>query len=107
MLFPNGDALNRQMWWTDPYFGKPEPRRIIGMVADVDDENVVSRTAVTDLHAGATDRHGQAAVRAHVRRPVRARPAVTRVIREISADQPVERAATLEDVRRKCWRPSD
>ena len=20
-LFPDGDALNRQMWWTDPYFG--------------------------------------------------------------------------------------
>ena len=22
-LFPNGDALNRKLWWTDPYFGKP------------------------------------------------------------------------------------
>ena len=21
-LFPNGDALNRHMWWTDPYFGR-------------------------------------------------------------------------------------
>src|SRR6058998_2645849 len=32
-------------------------------------------------------------------------PAVTRVIREISADQPVERAATLEDVRAQVLSP--
>ncbi|HJU43082.1 MAG TPA: ABC transporter permease, partial [Vicinamibacterales bacterium] len=41
-LFPNGDALNRKMWWTDPYFGpKPYPRRIVGIVGDVDDESIV------------------------------------------------------------------
>src|SRR5215203_2166633 len=28
-LFPDGDAMNRKMWWTDPYFGKPQPRRIV------------------------------------------------------------------------------
>src|SRR5205085_5426753 len=32
-------------------------------------------------------------------------PAVTHVIREISADQPVERAATLEDVRAEVLAP--
>ena len=32
-------------------------------------------------------------------------PAVTRVIREMSADQPVERAATLEDVRAEVLSP--
>ena len=41
-LFPNGEAINRHMWWTDPYFGKPTPRRIVGVVADVDDENVIA-----------------------------------------------------------------
>ena len=43
-LFPNGDALNRHFTWTDPVFqsfGKPVARRIVGVVADVDDENVV------------------------------------------------------------------
>ncbi|CAN5757110.1 hypothetical protein BH18ACI5_BH18ACI5_18290 [soil metagenome] len=29
-LFPNGDALDRTVWWTDPYFGTPLPRRIVG-----------------------------------------------------------------------------
>src|SRR5205085_8308322 len=32
-------------------------------------------------------------------------PAVTRVVRELSADQPVERAATLEDVRAEVLSP--
>ena len=40
-LFPNGDALNRKIWWTEALMGKPVPRRIVGIVADVDDENVV------------------------------------------------------------------
>jgi len=40
-LFPNGDALNRRVWWTDPLFAKAPPCRIVGVVADVDDENVV------------------------------------------------------------------
>ena len=44
------------MWWTDPYFGsKPLPRRIVGVVADVDDENVVPRTGADDLSAGSAD----------------------------------------------------
>ena len=40
-LFPNGDPLNHKIRWTDPLFGKALPRRIVGVVADVDDEHVV------------------------------------------------------------------
>ena len=72
-LFPNGDALNRHMWWTDPYFGKPVPRRIVGIVADVDDENVVRRPALAIYHAGPADGRGRPPVRARGRRSVRAR----------------------------------
>ena len=105
-LFPNGDALNRTMWWTDPYFGpKPLPRRIVGVVADVDDENVVGGPALTIYHpvrqigvAGRLFVHAAGDPYALV-------PAVTRVIREISPDQPVERAATLEDVRAEVLSP--
>ena len=49
-LFPNGDAVNRHLTWTDPVFsiyGKPAPSRIVGVVADVDDENVVPGPALT------------------------------------------------------------
>src|SRR5439155_2474765 len=46
-LFANGDVVNRHLWWTDPLFGTPAPRRIVGVVADVDDENIVRQPALT------------------------------------------------------------
>jgi putative ABC transport system permease protein len=98
-LFPNGDAVDRRLWWTDPLFGKPQPRRIVGVVADVDDENVVRGPALTIYHpvrqlgvAGRLFVHAAGDPYALVT-PVR------RLIRKMSANQPVERAATLEDVR--------
>jgi predicted permease len=98
-LFPNGEALNRHMWWTDPYFGKPTPRRIVGVVADTDDENVVPRPALTIyMPVQQMGFGGRLFVRA-AGDPYALVPAITRVIRDLSATQPVERAATLEDVR--------
>jgi putative ABC transport system permease protein len=104
-LFPNGDAVNRHMWWTDPYFGKPVPRRIVGIVADVDDENVIQEPALTIyMPVRQIGLAGRLFVRA-AGDPYALVPAVTRVIREISADQPVERASTLEDVRAEVLSP--
>ena len=104
-LFPNGEALNRKLWWTAPLFGKPQPRRIVGVVADVDDENVVRGPALTVYHpfqqmgvAGRLFVHASGDPYALV-------PSVTRIIRELSATQPVERAATLEDVRAEVLAP--
>jgi predicted permease len=107
-LFPNGDAVNRTLRWTDPtvtQFGMSAPRRIVGVVADVDDENVVPRPAMTIYQpvrqmgvAGRLFVHAAGDPYALV-------PAVTRVIREISADQAVARAATLEDVRAEVLAP--
>jgi putative ABC transport system permease protein len=104
-LFPNGDALNRRFWWTDPYFGKPLPRRIVGVVADVDDENVVPRPALAVYHPF---RQMPYVNRMFVRTaadPYALVTPVTRIIREMSADQPVERAATLADVRAEVLAP--
>jgi predicted permease len=104
-LFPNGHALNRRIWWTDPIFGKPVPRRIVGVVADVDDENVVPGPVQTIYHpvqqmrvAGRLFVHAEGDPYALV-------PAVEKAVREMSADQPVERAATLEDVRAEVLSP--
>ncbi len=104
-LFSNGDALNRKLWWTDPYFGKPVPRRIVGVVADVDDANIVRGPALTIYHplqqmgvAGRLFVHAAGDPYALVQ-------PVTRIIREMSATQPVERAATLEDVRAEVLAP--
>jgi predicted permease len=104
-LFPNGEALNRHMWWTDPFFGKPVPRRIVGIVADVDDENVSRQPAMTIyMPVPQMGLGGRLFVRT-AGDPYTLVPAVTRVIRDLSADQPIERAATLEDVRAEVLSP--
>jgi putative ABC transport system permease protein len=104
-LFANGDALNRKVWWTDPYFGKPQPRRIVGIVADVDDTNIVRGPAPAIYHP-----LQQFPVAGRLFVNVSGEPyafvnPITRVIREMSADQAVERPATLEDVRAEVLAP--
>jgi putative ABC transport system permease protein len=104
-MFPNGDAINKHLTWTDPYF-KGQPRRIIGIVADVDDEHVVRGTAMTvyqplqQIGFG-----GRLFVTTSLGDPYALVSPVTRVIRDLSPDQPVERAATLEDVRAQVLSP--
>ena len=96
-LFPNGDAVNRRLWFAN--HGKPQPRRIVGIVADVDDENVVQEPSMTVYYPL---RQMGLPSRLFVRAagdPYALVPSVTRTIREISADQAVERPTTLEDVR--------
>ena len=50
-LFPGQDALNRELRWTDgvmKFIGiSYEPRRIIGVVPDFDDENIIPSPAMT------------------------------------------------------------
>ena len=105
---PIKDAVNRHLTWTDPVFsiyGKPVPSRIVGVVADVDDENVVPGPALTIYRpAWQIGVAGRLFVRA-AGDPYALVPEVTRVIREISPDQAVERAATLEDVRAEVLSP--
>jgi putative ABC transport system permease protein len=105
-LFPNGDAVNKTMWWTDPYFGRRRViRRIVGIVADADDENVVERPAQTIYHPV---RQIGVAGRLFVRvtsDPDDLIPAVTDVIRKLSPEQPVERGATLARVRTQVLSP--
>jgi putative ABC transport system permease protein len=53
-MFPNQDAVNHHMMWSDPVMKfidiSTGPRRIVGVVADVDDENVVPGPALTVYH---------------------------------------------------------
>jgi hypothetical protein len=116
-MFPNQDAVNRHVYWTDPvlqFFPGTDvekarlvaPHRIIGVTADIDDGHVVPEPTLTVytpfeeglifggrlfIHTGAN--------------PYSLVTPVTRVIREMSADQPVERPATLADVRAEVLTP--
>src|SRR5687767_4521698 len=105
-LFPTGEALNRKMWWTDPYFGpKPFPRRIVGVVADVDDVNVVPAPVLAIYHPTAQMGIASRLFVHAAGDPYALVPSVRRIVREMSPNQPVERAATLEDVRAEVLSP--
>jgi hypothetical protein len=102
-LFPNGDAVNRHVRFADG--AKAQPRRIVGIVADVDDENVVQEPTLTVYYPL---RQMGGPSRLFVRAagdPYALVPAVTRTLRGISADRAVERATTLEDVRAEVLTP--
>jgi putative ABC transport system permease protein len=108
-LFPGQQALNRELRWTDgvmKFIGiSMEPRRIVGVVPDVDDENIIPSPAMTVYQP--TDQEGwqgRLFVRAQ-QDPYALAPAITRTVHEISAEQPVERASTLEDIRAEVLTP--
>jgi putative ABC transport system permease protein len=108
-LFPTQDAVNRRLTWADPVMRfinvQPVPRRIVGVVADVDDENVVPGPAMTVYHPFGQEIGGGRLFVHAAADPYSLVPPITRIIRELSADQPVEKAATLEDVRAEVLAP--
>src|SRR5260370_1453911 len=82
------------------------PHRIIGVTADIDDEHVVPGPSLTvynpfeegPMFGGRLFIHTSA-------NPYSLVTPVTRIIRDMSVEQPVERAATLEDVRAEVLTP--
>ena len=75
------------------------------MVPDFDDENIIPAPAMTVYQP--VDQEGWGGrlfIRAH-QDPYALVPAITRTIREMSADQPVEKASTLGDVRAEVLTP--
>jgi predicted permease len=96
-FFSNGDALNRHLSapGSTPFpFG-----RIVGVVADVDDEHVAANPVPMFYMPLQQNGFGGRLFVRTARDPHVLIPAVTRAIRQLAADQPVERAATLEEVR--------
>lgn len=108
-LFPNGDALNRNLWVTGSLNAssintKPLPSRIVGVAADVDDEGASAPAmALYTLYRGKG-----LPMRMFVRSagdPRALIPAITKIIRGRSADQAVDRPATLAEVRTEVLTP--
>jgi putative ABC transport system permease protein len=104
-LAPNGSAVGHRVAWTSAFMGNRTPRRIVGVVADVDDENIVPRPALVMYHpfrqmpwAGRLFVHAEGD-------PYSLVSPVTQIIRGLSAEQPVERPATLADVRAEVLAP--
>ncbi len=109
-MFPSRDALNRGLMWTDPVMKfidvKTTPRRIIGIAADVDDENVVAGPALSVYHPFEQEIGGGRIFVHASSDPYALVPTITRIIRELSPDQPVEQPATLDDIRAEVLAPN-
>jgi predicted permease len=118
-IFPGQDPLNRHIMWTDPVMDfismSKGPRRIVGIAADVDDEHVIPGAALTIYHPfgqvpdnlsdnGVSIFGGRLFVHTRIDPYALVTP-VTRIVREMSVDQPVEHAATLEDIRAEVLTP--
>jgi predicted permease len=109
-MFPSGDAVNHHLRWTDPLMKFIDigmgPRRIVGVAGDVDDENVVPGPALT-VYSPFEQQilwGGRLFIHAHGDLYSLVTP-VTRIIRQMSPEQPVEHAATLEDIRTEVLTP--
>jgi putative ABC transport system permease protein len=111
-MFPNQDPINHHVYWTDPVLkasgdlSAGPPQRIIGVVGDIDDQHLVPEPTLTiyntfeqgPLFGGRLFVHTSTDPYALV-------TPVTRIIRDMSADQPIEHAATLEDSRAEVLTP--
>jgi predicted permease len=109
-MFPNREALNRHVVWTDPLIKfidmKPAPMRIIGIAADIDDAHLIPGPTLTVYQPFGQGPLFGGRLFVHVRSdPYALITPITRTIRGLSVDQPVERAATLEDVRAEVLTP--
>jgi predicted permease len=115
-FFPNGDAVDRTIWATDsdwwrrpvPIGQSTAPTRIVGVVADVDDEHVdrgLALTVYSPLGYGFSGFFGDRLFVRAAGDPMALLPALTRVLRESRPNQVVENPATLEDVRVKLMLP--
>jgi predicted permease len=110
-MFPNQDALNRHVMWTDPVIKFVDisgaPRRIVGVAADVDDENPEAGQPLTVYQPLGQEALFGGRLFVHTRgNPYALVTPVTGIIRKMSAEQVVERAATLEDVRAEVLTPN-
>ncbi|MGA7918799.1 MAG: ADOP family duplicated permease [Candidatus Acidiferrales bacterium] len=116
-MFPGQDPINRHVYWTDPVLefstgSESEkarftsPHRIIGVVADVDDEHIVPEPNSTIYGTFADSPMFGGHLFIHTTaNPYSLVTPVTKIIRQLSADEPVEHPATLEDIRAKVLAP--
>ena len=117
-MFPGQDPINRHVYWTDPVLeflpgseGEKarftSPHRIIGVAADVDDEHIVPAPTSTIYETFADSPLFGGHLFIHTTaNPYSLVTPVTKIIRQMSADEPVEHAATLEDIRAKVLAPN-
>ena len=109
-MFPGRVAVGRSVTFTDPIMKfagiTPQPMRIIGVATDIDDVHMVPQSTLTLYTPFGQGPLFGGRLFVHVRTdPYALINPIERTIRNLSVDQPVERAATLEDVRAEVLTP--
>jgi ABC-type antimicrobial peptide transport system permease subunit len=90
--------------WTDPLIKvagiSPKGRRIVGVLSDVDDANILPQHNLTIYQPFAQGPlFGANLLVRSAKDPTALIPSITRTIRAVAATQPIEHTSTLEDVR--------
>jgi putative ABC transport system permease protein len=116
-MFPKGDAVGHHIYWSDPVLEFLDgsdaektrtkgPHRIIGVTADIDDEHIIPRPTLTVYNTFEDGPMFGADLFIHTSAdPYALIAPATRIIHELSTDQPVEHVATLKDVRTEVLTP--
>jgi ABC-type antimicrobial peptide transport system permease subunit len=108
-LFPAGHAVDHHLIWTDPliarfltvYGFRIQSMRIVGVVPDVDNKDLVPKPTMAVYQPFDQQPFlggGHLLVNAHSDPYALVKP-ITRILRAQAADQPVEHARTLQDIR--------
>jgi predicted permease len=110
----NGSVLNHYVKWTDPLLqfapsemSKQPPRRIVGVVPDIDNRDLQQKPMASIYHPVDQARllmGGRLLVESRTDPYSLVQP-ITRIIHQLSVNQPVERALTLEDIRAEVVEP--
>lgn len=108
-----GGAVGHYVMWTDPLLqfapgvGKQVPRRIVGIAPDIDNANLEAKPTPAIYHPFDQARFlmgGRLLVETRSDPYSLVQP-INLLIHQLSANQPVERASTLEDIRAEVLAP--
>lgn len=101
--FPGQDPIGRYISWTDAQAAfidlSTQPRRIVGVAADIRDQSPSLPSGTTVYHPFEQETRGGRVFVHAAGDPYALVRDVRNLIRDLAADQPVERARTLEDIK--------
>jgi putative ABC transport system permease protein len=108
-LLNGEDAVNRHISWNDPvikFIGiSDKPRRIVGVVPDFDDTHIIPQPEVMIYQPNDQEGWSGRMLVKTAGDPHAMIATITKTIHSVSADQPVEKPATLGDIRAEVLTP--
>ncbi|MGA7222618.1 MAG: ABC transporter permease [Candidatus Acidiferrales bacterium] len=108
-LLNGEDAVNRHISWNDPvikFIGiSDKPRRIVGVVPDFDDTHIIPQPEMMVYQPNDQEGWSGRMLVKTAGDPHAMIATITKTIHGVSADQPIEKLATLGDIRAEALTP--